>query len=122
MSGQCKHCGYDGCVCDNDLQTTRNHTLMTDQPDNDHFPDVGNMIENDHSTEVSNMIDDFTYGVGEGSYIDRVPLPEKARNEQSNDCLRPDSRGLGVKFPTLKFRLNLLNRGIRGLFYSSKFK
>jgi hypothetical protein len=61
---------------------------MTDQPDNDHFPDVGNMIEDDHSTEVSNMIDEFRYGVGEGSYIDRVPLPEKARNEESNDCLR----------------------------------
>ena len=76
MSGQCKHCGYDGCVCDNDLGTTRNHPLMTDQPDNDHFPNVGNMIE------------EFRYGVGEGSYIDRVPLPEKARNEESNDCLR----------------------------------
>ena len=84
MSGQCKHCGYDGCVCDNDLQTTRNHLLMTGQPDNDHFPDVGNMIEDDHSTEVSNMIEEFTYGVGEGSYIDRVPLPEKVRSEDSN--------------------------------------
>jgi hypothetical protein len=56
---------------------------MTDQPDNDHFPDVGNMIEDDHSTEVSNMIEEFRYGVGEGSYIDRVPLPEKVRNKTS---------------------------------------
>jgi hypothetical protein len=55
---------------------------MTDQPDNDHFPNVGNMIEDDHSTEVSNMIEEFRYGVGEGSRIDRVPLPEKARNEE----------------------------------------
>ena len=122
MSGQCKKCGWDGCVCDNDLQTTRNHPLMTGQPDNDHFPDVGNMIDDDHSIETSNMIDEFRYGVGEGSHIDRVPLPEKVRNEESNDCFRPYGRGLGVKFPPLKFRLNLLNRGIRGLFYSSKFK
>ena len=83
---------------------------MTDNQNNDHFPDVGNMIE------------EFRYGVGEGSHIDRVPLPEKVRSEESNNCLRTDGRGLGVKFPPLKFRLNLLNRGIRGLFYSSKFK
>jgi hypothetical protein len=103
---------------------------MTDNQNKDHFPDVGNMIEDDHSTEVSDMIDEFRYGVGEGSHIDRVPLPEKVRNQtsvlahpqESNDCLRRDGRGSGVKFPTLKFRLNLLNRGIRGLFYSSKFK
>lgn len=29
MSGQCKHCGYDGCVCDNDEQTM-NDTPITE--------------------------------------------------------------------------------------------
>ena len=46
--------------------------------------------------------DDFLYGVGEGSYIDRVPLPEKVRNQttvsdqrqESNECLKSDDRGL----------------------------
>ena len=73
--------------------------------------------------------EEFTYGVGEGSHIDRVPLPEKVRNQttvsdkhqESNDCLRLVGRGLGVMFPPLKFRLNLLNRGIRGYFLYCKF-
>ena len=48
---------------------------MTDQPDND------------HSTEVSNMIEEFRYGVGEGSHIDRVPITVKVGNQttENND-------------------------------------
>ena len=33
MSGHCKHCGYDGCVCDDDLQTIPNDQLVTNNSD-----------------------------------------------------------------------------------------
>jgi len=85
MSGQCKKCGWDGCVCDNDLETTRNHPLMTGQPDND------------HSTEVSNMIEEFLYGVGEGSHIDRVPFDKTnhhIENMEINEQNENDGSGL----------------------------
>ena len=36
MSGQCKHCGHDGCVCDNDLQTIPNDLSMNDDQDITH--------------------------------------------------------------------------------------
>jgi len=32
MSGQCKHCGYDGCVCD-DKELQRELTAVTKQRD-----------------------------------------------------------------------------------------
>ena len=46
--------------------------------------------------------DDFLYGVGEGSHIDRVPMAVKVRNQTTvsdqpqdlNECLRSDDRGL----------------------------
>ena len=36
MSGHCKHCGYDGCVCDSDLQTIPNDLSMTNKLDITH--------------------------------------------------------------------------------------
>lgn len=37
MSGHCKHCGYDGCVCDDtDLQTIPNDLSVTNKLDVTH--------------------------------------------------------------------------------------
>ena len=37
MSGQCKHCGYDGCVCDdNDRYNIPNNLSMTNKLDITH--------------------------------------------------------------------------------------
>ena len=66
--------------------------------------------------------DDFLYGVGEGSYIDRVPMAVKVRNQttvsdqrqESNDRLRLGGRGLGVKFATFVIATYMRFRGIRG--------
>ena len=66
--------------------------------------------------------DDFLYGVGEGSYIDRVPVAVKVRNQTTvldqpqdlNECLRSDDRGLGVKFSTFVIAIYMRFRGIRG--------
>jgi hypothetical protein len=77
--------------------------------------------------------DAFRFGVGEGSHIDRVPLPEKVRNQttvsdylqDSNDCLRLGGRGLRVKLLTLKTFINATYMHFRGtitLFSTSKFK
>lgn len=33
MSGHCRSCGYDGCVCNNDLQTIPNDLSMNDNLD-----------------------------------------------------------------------------------------
>ena len=73
--------------------------------------------------------DDFLYGVGEGSHIDRVPFAGKVRNQttvsdqpqDSNGCLSLDGRGLGVKFATFLIATYMRFRGIRGLFYYCKF-
>ena len=76
--------------------------------------------------------DKFTYGVGEGSHIDRVPFAGKVKNQttvsdqmqDSNRCLSLDGRGLGVKFATLKICViatNMRFRGIMGYFTTYKF-
>ena len=66
--------------------------------------------------------DEFRYGVGEGSRIDRVPVAVKAQNQttvldqsqDSNGCLRLGGRGLGVKFATFLIATYMRFRGIRG--------
>lgn len=43
MSGQCKHCGYDGCVCD-DKELQRELTYVTKQLTKAHET-IGTMID-----------------------------------------------------------------------------
>ena len=73
--------------------------------------------------------DEFRYGVGEGSRIDRVPVAVKVQNQttvldqlqDSNGCLRSDGMGLGVKFATFLIATNVRFRGIITLFSTSYF-
>jgi hypothetical protein len=53
MSGQCKHCGHDGCVCDNDLQTIPNDPFMTDDQDMTDKP--GLMTDRLYKTKQSRL-------------------------------------------------------------------
>jgi hypothetical protein len=65
-----------------------------------HFVDANNMVEittPDHFPDVSNMIEEFRYGVGEGSRIDRVPFIKTnhhIENMEINEQNENDDSGL----------------------------